>query len=317
MLFEYKGFSLKGGIYQIRNVLSGVIYVGSTVKFYDRWSDHRSSLVNGKHKTKHLQNAYSKYLLEQGNDEFLEFGILEVMENSTKAERLAREEWWISKFLTEGAALYNSNMTPTKEPTATGIMSESAKVRMIKSKLGKRTSPATEYKPGNVPWTAEHGHDEETRKLIGEKSKEMWANEIAAAKLRVSRKSKKFRNARRKDMKASWKETREQRVATLNLPENRQANSERVKKQWSDAESRQRILAARNTEASKIKRLISEVGDEVAAKILDSAWMKSNVENLGKKGTAKLLGVDVGTIRRWYAKLFPYEISSTGIEFQQ
>lgn len=307
MLFDYQGFSRKGGIYRIKNVISGIVYVGSAKRFKERWGDHARSLVTGKHHTKHLQNAYSRYLLECGNDDFLEFVVLEVMENATKAERLAREEWWISKFLSEGAELYNSNMTPTKEPSKT----------LIGCNKGKHFSPATEYKPGNVPWTAEHGHDEETRKLIGEKSKEMWANEIAAAKLRVSRKSKKFRNARRKDMKASWKETREQRVATLNLPENRHANSERVKKQWSDAESRQRILAARNTEASKIKRLISEVGPEVAAKILDLAWMKSNVENLGKNGTAKLLGVDVGTIRRWYAKLFPYEISSKGIQFSE
>jgi group I intron endonuclease len=317
MFFEYQGFSLKGGIYQIRNVLSGVIYVGSTVKFYDRWNDHKRSLIANKHKTKHLQYAYSKYLMEHGSDDFLEFTILEVMESSTKAERLAREEWWIEKLLGEGIELYNTNKTPTKEPIVNGIMSESAKARMIKSKLGKRTSPATEYKAGNVPWTKENGHDEETRKLIGEKSKAMWENEASAAKLRVSRQSKKFRKARSKDMKASWKATKEERIATLNLPENREANSERVKKQWSDPESRQRILNARNSETSKIKRLISEVGEDKAAKILDAEWMKNNVETLGKKGTAKLLGVHVGTIRRWYAKFFPYEISSTGIEFQQ
>lgn len=317
MLFEYQGFSKQGGIYQIQNKISGVIYVGSTIEFKCRWPDHARSLRNGKHKTKHLQNAYSKYLLEQGDDEFLEFGILEVMENSTKAERLSREEWWIQRFLMEGTELYNTNKTPTKEPTVNGIMSESAKARMIKSKLGKRLSPATEYKPGNVPWTAEHGHDEETRKLIGEKSKAMWENEITAAKLLISRKSKKFRKARSKDMKASWKATREERIASLNLPENREANSERVQKQWSDPESRQRILTARSSETSKIKRLISEVGEDKAAKILDAEWMKYNVETLGKKGTAKLLEVDVGTIRRWYTKFFPYEITSKGIQFSE
>jgi group I intron endonuclease len=293
MLFQYNGFSRKGGIYRIKNTVSGVAYVGSAKRFKERWGDHARSLEQGKHHTKHLQNAYSKYLLEQGNDEFLEFGILEVMENSTKAERLAREEWWISKFLTEGAALYNSNMTPTKEPSKTSIGCNK----------GKRSSPATEYKPGNVPWTAEHGHDEETRKLIGEKSKAMWENEITAAKLHVSRQSKKFRKARSKDMKASWKATREERIASLNLPENREANSERVQKQWSDPESRQRILTARSSEASKIKRLISDVGADKAAKILDPEWMKCNVESLGKKATAKLLEVDIGTVRRWYAKL--------------
>lgn len=307
MLFEYQGFSRKGGIYRIKNVISGVMYVGSASRYKKRWSDHARSLVEGKHHTKHLQNAYSRYLLECGNDDFLEFAVLEVMESSTKAERLAGEEWWITKFLAEGVELYNSNMTPTKEPnkTSTGC------------NKGKRLSPATEYKPGNVPWTAEHGHDEETRKLISEKSKEMWANEISAAKLRISRQSKKFRKGRSRDMKASWKETREQRVATLNSPEYKAIRSEKAKGQWSDLEARAKILAARSTEESKKKRLISEVGEETAKKILDPEWMRYNVESLGKKGTAKLLGVNVGTIRRWYAKLFPYEISSKGIEFQQ
>jgi group I intron endonuclease len=307
MLFEYQGFSRKGGIYRIKNTMSGVVYVGSAKRFKERWGDHARSLEQGKHHTKHLQNAYSKYILECGNDDFLEFAVLEVMENATKAERLAREEWWISKLLDEGTTLYNSNITPTKEPSKTSIGCNK----------GKHFSPATEYKAGHVPWTKENGHDEETRKLIGEKSKAMWENEASAAKLRVSRQSKKFRKARSKDMKASWKATKEERIATLNLPENREANSERVKKQWSDPESRQRILNARNSETSKIKRLISEVGEDKAAKILDAEWMKYNVETLGKKGTAKLLGVDVGTVRRWYAKFFPYEISSKGIEFAQ
>jgi len=44
------------------------------------------------------------------------------------------------------------------------------------------------------------------------------------------------------------------------------------------------------------------------------------VEMLRKKGTAKLLGVDVGTIRRWYDKFFPigytYEINSAGVQFE-
>jgi group I intron endonuclease len=317
MLFEYQGFSLKGGIYQIRNVISGRIYIGSTREFKCRWPDHARSLRSSKHKTKHLQASYNKYTIEQGNDDFLEFSILEVMENATKAERLEREEWWIQKFLSEGLELYNTNRTPTKEPSVQGEMSLEGKQRMIERKRGKRTSPATEYKAGNVPWTKENGHDEETRKLIGEKSKAMWENETSAAKLRISRQSKKFRKARSRDMKASWKETREQRVAVLNSSECKALRSEKAKEQWSDPEAKAKILAARNNEESKKKRLISEVGKEKAEKILDPEWMKYNVETLGKKGTAKLLGVDVGTVRRWFAKLFPYEISSKGIEFQQ
>ena len=317
MLFEYQGFSKKGGIYQIKNLLTNVVYIGSTREFKCRWYDHVCALKNGKHKTKHLRYSFNKHYAEQGNDDFLEFSILEVMENATKSERLEREEWWIQKFLNEGLELYNTNRTPTKEPSVHGEMSLEGKRRMIESKRGKRSSPATEYKAGHVPWTKENGHDEETRKLLGEKSKAMWETPEVAEKLLKSRRTKKFRNTQSKRMSQAWKESREQKLAAMNSPECKALRSEKAKEQWSDPEAKAKILAAMNNDESKKKRLISEVGEEKAKKILDPEWMKYNVESLGKKGTAKLLGVHVGTVRRWFARLFPYEISSKGIEFQQ
>lgn len=199
----------------------------------------------------------------------------------------------------EGTELYNTNKTPTKEPGKTSIGCNK----------GKRSSPATEYKPGNVPWTAEHGHDEETRKLIGEKSKAMWENEITAAKLLISRKSKKFRKARSKDMKASWKATREERVAAVNSPECKALRSENAKEQWSDPEARQCIMDARNSLASKSKRLLTEVGSVIASKLLDANWMHEQVKSLGIKGTALLLLIDRGTVRRWYYRHFPEQLT--------
>jgi group I intron endonuclease len=300
MIFQYNGCSKLGGIYQIKNTTSGGVYVGSTREFKCRWTDHKRSLITNKHKTKHLQNAYNKYLLEHGSDDFLEFSILELMENSTKQERLISEERWINKFIEDGFDLYNTNKKPTKEPIVQSVMSLEAKQKMIARRKGIRHSPATEYKPGNVPWSKENGHDENTRKLIGEKSKVMWANPEAAEKLLKSRRSEKFRKTRSRDMKESWEKTREQRLIAMNTPECIEAKMA-WRKTNKEAEKK-RIENSYSFEALK-KRLVSLLGQEKAEKILNVDWLKSNVEMHGFKGTAGLIGVDRQTIKRWHEKL--------------
>jgi len=62
---------MTSGIYIIRNIESGKVYIGSAVKLNKRKSDHFSELQSGKHHNQHLQNAYNKY----GVDAF-EFAVL-------------------------------------------------------------------------------------------------------------------------------------------------------------------------------------------------------------------------------------------------
>jgi group I intron endonuclease len=311
MLFEFNGHSRKGGIYQIKNLINGTIYVGSAKRFKERWNDHKRSLAKGVHHTKYLQNSYSKHNVEVGNDNMFVFSVLEVMDKSTKEERLIREEWWIQKLIREGLELYNSNRNPTKESKMSGG-----------GVKGKRNSPQTEYKRGHIPWTKENGHDEETRKLIGEKSKAMWETPEIAEKLLKTRRSETFKQFQKKRMTMAWQEEREQRLAALNTPECKEAKSHCAKRQWSDPERRQRIMQARNNEESRLKYLITKVGREKAEKISDPLWLKHSVETIGKNGTAKLLGVDRGTISRWYDKFcktqigYTYEISSSGVHFE-
>jgi hypothetical protein len=49
------------GIYQIRCLVNGKIYVGSAVDLHDRWIGHRNSLRRGEHRNPHLQNAWNLY----------------------------------------------------------------------------------------------------------------------------------------------------------------------------------------------------------------------------------------------------------------
>lgn len=79
------------GVYQIKNLVNGKIYVGSSVDIRDRWWNHRSRLRNQTHKNSHLQAAWNKY----GEDSF-EFSILEVVENVDDV--LIREQWYLDNW---------------------------------------------------------------------------------------------------------------------------------------------------------------------------------------------------------------------------
>lgn len=115
MLFFYKGNSLKSGIYEIRNRISNKSYIGSAIRFKRRWQGHVHSFINNKQRNKHLQRSFNKSFEELGHDNFIEFHILEVMENSTKLERLIREEYWIKFAQENNINLYNLYLEPTKE----------------------------------------------------------------------------------------------------------------------------------------------------------------------------------------------------------
>ena len=52
----------KKGVYQIKNLITGKIYIGSTItSFIYRWRQHHSKLKMGKHENAHLQSSYIKY----------------------------------------------------------------------------------------------------------------------------------------------------------------------------------------------------------------------------------------------------------------
>jgi len=65
-----------GGIYLIKNIFDGKVYVGSARRLIDRISHHKHQLRNNKHHSIHLQRAWKKY----GEDVFI-FGVLEIVGN--------------------------------------------------------------------------------------------------------------------------------------------------------------------------------------------------------------------------------------------
>ena len=89
------GDKQKCGVYAIRNLINGKVYIGSTTdSFRNRWNNHKKRLKKGTHYNKHLQSAYNKY----GKDNLV-FQIIEI----TQPENAVEREGYYIKF-------YNSSV---------------------------------------------------------------------------------------------------------------------------------------------------------------------------------------------------------------
>lgn len=75
------------GVYQIRCVPTGKVYVGSAVSLRARWDQHRRELRRSMHHNAHLQFAWEKY-----GEAGFEFTVLELVE---AVDLLCAEQRWI------------------------------------------------------------------------------------------------------------------------------------------------------------------------------------------------------------------------------
>ena len=83
----------KCGVYEIRNIINGKLYIGSTTdSFQNRWQCHKKRLRAGKHHSLHLQSAWNKY----GENNF----VFEIIEVTSPDEALSREGYYIHLYKT-------------------------------------------------------------------------------------------------------------------------------------------------------------------------------------------------------------------------
>lgn len=101
MLRTYENNSNKSGIYQIKNIQNGKVYIGSTKCFKVRASQHESALKKGYHGNKHLLASWNKY----GSENFV-FEVIEVIEDSIDVIR-EKEQVYINSFLSNWEQCYN------------------------------------------------------------------------------------------------------------------------------------------------------------------------------------------------------------------
>lgn len=125
------GLPSSSGIYQIRHVASGKVYVGSAISLSRRKIEHWRDLRRGDHGNAKLQRAWNKY----GEDAF----VFEVLEPVLLLEDLlTREQDWILKL---DVCRKGYNLAPTAGSLLGHKMSMETRQRMSKVKTGVRKSP--------------------------------------------------------------------------------------------------------------------------------------------------------------------------------
>jgi len=223
MEYIYQGNSAKSGIYKITNKKSHKVYIGSAKEFKTRWYHHAKSLKNGLHQNKHLLHSFQFY----GEDAFV-FEILEVMENSTKKERLIREEYYINFLLESGMELYNNQLQPTKESKERSCFS---------------LTP------------------EETSQRISVQMKEVWSNPEKNKKRLETIKSDEFRAKQSENQKAKWDDTayRQKQLESFTESDSAILASQRLKNRWQDPEFREKMLKILDEKRGKTKVQIERI----------------------------------------------------------
>lgn len=110
------------GVYEIKNLVNGKVYIGSTVmSFKKRLNHHRSLLRAGTHKNQYLQRAWDKY-----GEENFQFSILKVVDECCTLEE---EQIYLDEVKSE----YNIN------PLASGTPN------MSQETIEKRTATFTAF----------------------------------------------------------------------------------------------------------------------------------------------------------------------------
>ena len=223
MIFNYQSHSLKPGIYRITNTTNGRTYVGQAKEFKRRWKQHASSLRNNRHQNKFLQHDFNKRLAEQGNDDFLVFEVVEVMEGSTKEQRNAREEVLIQEVWDKCLNCYN-------------IKKEVAGAeRSCFSKTPEETAQKLSAAHKRLWSNPEH------REKLDAKRKQLWSDEQWREDA-----LKKLQDGKRKALEdpAFRAELGNKISARQSTPEAREKTAALAKARWSDPEYKARVTAS-------------------------------------------------------------------------
>lgn len=178
------------GVYQIRNVINGKKYYGSSKEIEERWKRHITDLRAGKHHNIKLQRAFIKY----GENAF----VFEIVELRTESDLLIREQ----HYLDNNKNGYNIGLKASGGDNLTNHPNKKDIVRRmtesVKKRYAERTSEEREQYSkkmtgeGNPNYGKRWGKElrermsqrrtgvkasPETKAKIGIASKERWKNE--------------------------------------------------------------------------------------------------------------------------------------------
>ena len=154
---------MTSGIYQIRNLENGKVYIGQSINIDRRKSEHLRSVRKGTHYNDYLQKAYIKY----GEESFS----FEVIELCDKRELNDRERFWINKYRsTDKRKGYNLQTGGDRRELSEYSRNKMSKTRKERIRKGL-------IKPVGKKWT------DETRKKVLASLAKYYGNKESRIKL--------------------------------------------------------------------------------------------------------------------------------------
>lgn len=236
------------GIYQIRNLINGKVYVGSSSCLGGREKEHLYRLKAGNHHSQKLQRAWAKY----GEDAF-KFEILELIDGDDAL--LAAEQRWIDQL---DCARRGYNVAALAGRTV-GVQ-WSAERREAQSKARRGIPKSPEHARSVAEALIGHAVSDEARRKISEKAKERYKSKEARDKIGAANRGRK----RTDEVKKKLSEA--QRAAYT--PERRAAIAERMLKSRHSDEAKAKIAESnrRRKYSEETLRKMSESAKAVAAR---------------------------------------------------
>lgn len=112
-------------VYQIRNLVNGIVYIGSTINFYQRARQHLALLIAGTHYNKYLQSDYTEF----GGHNFVIEVVYPFAPNAKRSELYDIEQ----EFIDRAEYKYNirEDARDTREITVLGIIAHESLHKII------------------------------------------------------------------------------------------------------------------------------------------------------------------------------------------
>jgi len=123
-------------VYEIRNIITGKIYVGSSINYESRKRRHVNRLKRGNHHSIHLQNSWNIY----GEDGF-EFRVLETVNDVD--ELISREQYYLDYFNSYNGD-YGYNICKTAGSSIGTKHTDETKLKMSISHTGTKKGAPSE-----------------------------------------------------------------------------------------------------------------------------------------------------------------------------
>lgn len=169
------------GVYEIKNTITDKSYIGGSTNIEYRWTSHKWSLKNNRHRNKNLQKEYDKYGIE-----CLEFNIIEEVKN--KNQVIKKEQRYLDKLNPE----YNIAIS-AKFPMLGRSHKVKSKRQISDSNKGKTMLEESKIKMSINSMGKKNGmygrkHTEESLKKMSESQKGIPMPGLAKKKLSKARK---------------------------------------------------------------------------------------------------------------------------------